>query len=308
MRIPFLLLSASLTLPLLLSCGSERNDFDYREEPDAGNKAFITATNAGVAAAETSTIIDMVGLLGTPDERLLDARDITLPCAQLGYGGNGMVTLQGQLQQPGDKMKIIFNGCTLAGAPLSGTVEATLVEYGQDDTEERYTTRYRYQKFLIGSGTNLLSLTGSLAVESRYHYQSETSTTTRTSTSLQLAQGQTVLSVEKLECIDAYTGVWDTAPFTMECQLRFNSLALGGTLSVVTVEPFRGTGGENRPTSGELHINGANSKTRFIAQQDGEHVLIQWDQNGDGRFEGQLLRSWDELKQDILDWSSLLNP
>ncbi len=301
----FLLLGGSLTLPLLASCGSD-NHFDPRStDPD---KAFITEANAGIAAGETSAILDIVGLVGATDERLLSATAASLPCASLGYGGSGTVILQGRLQQAGDTMKITFNGCTLADAPINGAVKATLIEFTQNDDGEQITTRYLYQDFMVGSGANLFSLDGDLTVESRYDYLTETSTTTRRSASLQLTQGQMNATVEELECVDAYTGLWDTAPFTMECQLRFTSAALGGSLSVVTVEPFRGVGGENRPTSGALRIDGANSKVRFSAQQDGEHVLIQWDQDGDDRYEGQLLRSWDELKQDMLDWGSLFNP
>ncbi len=301
-----LLLGGSLMLPLLVSCSSETN---FDPSPAATeSSASITETNAGIATSEATAIIDIISLVGTSDERLLTVSDTSLSCALAGYDGSGSVILQGRLRQPGDTMKITFNGCTLAGAPLAGSVKATLVKYNQDDRGERYTTRYLYQDFLIGSAANLISLNGDLTVESNYDYLTETSTTTRTSSSLELAQGQMIVTVTELRCVDAYTGLWDTAPFTTECQLRFDSAALGGSLSVVTVEPFRGVGGENRPSSGELRINGANSKARLIAQQDGEHVLLQWDQDNDDRYEGQLLRTWDELKRDMLDWSSLLTP
>ncbi len=307
MRKSLLFIGSGLFLPLLVSCGGGDHS-EFQQPALSGKEAFITETNAETAAGETSVIVDLVNLMGNTDERLLAASDIVLPCGAAGYGGTGTIILQGKLQQPGDTMKITFNGCTLADAPLSGMVKATLVEYRQDDEKELFSTRYSYNGFQIGSGASLFTVDGELTVESRYVYSTETSITTRRSNSLQLTQGRMIVTVDELDCVDTYTGLWDTAPYSMECHLRFESSALGGTVSVKTVEPFRGIGGENRPTSGEMHIEGANSQMRLLAQEDGEHILLQWDQDGDDRYEGQLLRTWDELKRDLLGWDSFLNP
>lgn len=302
---------AALTLagPLLTTaCNHDTHTPAQQPAGDGTATATITAANAGLVSAETANIIDTVGVVAV--EPPLGATSaapasVTVPCATLGYGGGGTVTATGTLLNPGDKMEISFNGCTLAGTPIAGTVEASLENRFQNDDGEGYATNYRYQNFTIGAASSLSTISGAILLEGRYDYQTETMTTTRSSNSLQLTRGEMSVDVSKLECIDSYTGLWDDAPFTMECNLTYNSSAMGGTLSATTTEIFRGVGGENRPTSGELLITGANnSKTLFIAQDDGQHVLVKWDEDGDDSYEGQLRRTWDDLKQDILDWGT----
>ncbi|HFC53882.1 MAG TPA: hypothetical protein ENJ43_05570 [Gammaproteobacteria bacterium] len=295
--------------PLLTSaCNHETHTLGQHPPGDEAATATITAANAGLASAETANIIDTVGVVAVePPLGATSAASasVTVPCATLGYGGSGTVTATGTLQNPGDKMEISFNGCTLAGAPIAGTVEATLESRFQNDDGEGYATNYRYQNFTIGAASSLSTISGAILIEGRYDYQTETMTTTRSSNSLQLTRGDMSIDVSKLECIDSYTGLWDDAPFTMECDLTYHSSAMGGTVVATTIEPFRGVGGESRPTSGKQLITGANnSKTMFIAQEDGQHVLVKWDEDGDDSYEGQVQRTWEELKQDILDWGT----
>ncbi len=300
---------AALTLagPLLLTaCNHDSHTLTQPPREDKAATAIITAANAGLVSAETANIMETVGVVATePDLGSGSAAPatITVPCTTLGYGGGGTITATGALLDPGDTMEISFNGCTLGGTPIAGTVEAALESRFQNDDGEGYTTNYRYRDFTIGAGSSMSTISGAIRLEGRYDYQTETMTTTRSSSSLQLTRGEMRVEVSRLECVDSYTGLWDSAPFTMECDLTYHSSALGGTVTATTIEPFRGVGGENRPTSGELLIAGANnSKTMFIAQKDGQRVLIKWDEDGDDSYEGQTLKSWEELKQDILDW------
>ena len=309
MRNFFFLLVILLLATLTTSCNSDSNNNGTTKDRDRGfgTQATITAANVGVVSGETAIIMDVVGAVATMEEALLDTGDITIPCSLAGYGGNGTITLYGSLRSPGDWMDISFNGCTLAGAPLTGTTRVTLNSKFQNDEGEGYSTTFTYQEFAVGSGTNMFTLNGTISLQASYDYLKETMTTTRTTSLLQLEEGQTSAKITDLKCVDSYTGMWDSGPFTMDCMLTFDSVALGGSINAVTTELFRGVGGENRPSSGELLITGANnSKTLFIAQQDGEHVLVKWDEDGDDTYEGQLLRTWQAIKQDMLNWSNLL--
>ncbi len=306
-------LAVTIVVMALLTAACEDLDSNLTRQPEGGGEsptATITAANAGVASAETTVIIDTVNLVASaePLDTISAASiGVTVPCSTLGYGGSGTVTATGMLRNPGDRMEISFSGCTLADAPIAGTVEATLTDRFRNDDAEGHSTSYRYRDFTIGSGANLSTLNGSILVEGRYDYLTETMTTTRSTSSLQLTQGGMSADVTDLSCIDSYTGLWDTAPFTMECNLAFTSSSLGGSINAVTTKTFRGVGGESRPTSGELLITGANnSKTLFNAQEDGKQVLVKWDEDGDDIYEGEVLRTWDDLKRDLLEWEKLV--
>ncbi len=303
----FLSLLILLLATLTTSCSSDSNNNVQEDQARRGNDpATITAANVSIVAGETTVIMDVVNTVSAMDDALLDACNTTVPCSLLGYGGMGTVTLFGSLQNPGDWIDIRFDGCTLADAPLAGTIRVTLENRFQNDEGEGYSTRFAYQDFMVGSGVNSFTLAGTIALEASYDYQTETMTTTRTTALLQLKQHQMSARITDLKCIDSYTGLWDSGPFTMDCKLTFDSISLGGSINAITSELFRGAGGENRPTSGELLITGANnSKTLFIAQDDGEHVLVKWDEDGDDNYEGQLLRTWEAIKLDMLDWTKL---
>lgn len=297
-------------MPLLLSgCLAGDGEPSSQNAPLSGEPVLLTAANVETAAGETTTLMDVVSSVATLDDSLLEMSSSVVPCSLVGYGGEGTIGISGILQHPGDKMDITYNGCTVAGAPINGTLHATLNSRYLGDDGEGYSTTFLYQGFTIGGGHRLVtSLTGSITVEGNYDYLSETMTTTRTSSSLTMQQeGGVNLKVTEMRCLDSYTGLWDTAPFVMQCDLQFQSGSLGGAVSVVTTEPFRGVGGENRPTSGEIRISGANGSTsKIIAREDGETVLITWDENGDGLFEGQVIKTWQALKLDLLNWANLL--
>lgn len=289
-----------LTLPVTLA-GCLADSPGPASELFATKTGHITITkesvpdvaNESVAIMEFSSVaFDVV----KPSQ--IDAENQTVACNKVGFDGNGTVVVTGVLKKPGDVIKLGISDCTYTGVPISGEIDITL--NSKDGTD--YVANYSYKQFVYGNDARAITMNGDVSIDYSYDEQLKKSVTARTTKNLELLQGAKSAKVNEMWCADSHIGSKDTGPYEINCSLILTSSALDGCVALETTKKFAGVGLDN-PTSGEMLISGAiDTKTRIVAQPDGQHAIIQWDSDGDGSFEGQLTKRWDDLESDMLDW------
>ncbi len=222
----------------------------------------------------------------------------SLPCNKAGFGGNGTVVAKGKLETPGDTIELAISGCKYRGVPISGDLEVDLVSR----EGKNYVVNYRYKEFVFGDSTDALTMNGEVTIDNSYDEQTKRTVTARTTKNLELVQGAKSAKINEMWCADSHIGPKGEGPYEIECTMILTSSAIDGCVALETSKKFQGIGNGN-PTAGELLITGAiETKTQIIAQPDGKHALIKWDSDGDGLYEGQLLKKWDEMESDMLSW------
>jgi len=224
--------------------------------------------------------------------------DQTLPCSKAGFGGNGSVIAKGKLQQAGDTIQLNISNCSYRGVPVAGALEVNLVSReGQN-----YVANYRYKDFVFGNDADALTMNGEVTIDNSYDEQAKRTVTARTTKNLELVQGAKSAKINEMWCADSHIGGKGEGPYEVDCTMILTSSAIDGCVALETSKKFQGTGTGN-PTSGELLITGAiDTKTQIVAQPDGKHALIKWDSDGDGVYEGQLLKRWEDLESNMLSW------
>ncbi len=224
--------------------------------------------------------------------------DKTLPCNKMGLRGNGTIVANGTLQRPGDTIQLTISGCSYRGVPVAGNLEVGLVSR----SGANYVANYRYKDFVFGNSADALIMNGEVTVDNSYDEQADKTVTARTTKNLELVQGAKSATINEMWCADSYTGPRGKGPYEVECTMILTSSAIDGCVALETSQKFQGSGNSN-PTAGELLITGAiETKTQIVAQPDGEHVLIKWDSDGDGLYEGQLQKKWEDMENNMLSW------
>ena len=222
----------------------------------------------------------------------------TVACDKLGFGGNGTVMVTGVLKKPNDAIKLAISDCTYNKIPISGGIDITLVSQSGSD----YVANYNYNQFVFGNDTNALTMTGDVSVDYSYDDQLKKSVTARTTKNLELLQGAKSAKINEMWCADGHIGSRESGPYEINCSMILTSSAFDGCVALETTKKFEGIG-NNKPTAGEIIISGAiDTKTLITAQPDGKHATIEWDSDGDGVYEGRLLKKWDDMESDMLSW------
>jgi len=210
----------------------------------------------------------------------------------------GSVIAKGKLQQAGDTIQLNISNCSYRGVPVAGALEVNLVSReGQN-----YVANYRYKDFVFGNDADALTMNGEVTIDNSYDEQAKRTVTARTTKNLELVQGAKSAKINEMWCADSHIGGKGEGPYEVDCTMILTSSAIDGCVALETSKKFQGTGTGN-PTSGELLITGAiDTKTQIVAQPDGKHALIKWDSDGDGVYEGQLLKRWEDLESNMLSW------
>ncbi len=224
--------------------------------------------------------------------------DQTVPCNKLGFGGTGTVIVTGLLRNPGDMIKLAISDCSYRKAPIGGNIDITLVSH----TDKNYMANYNYSNFVFGKDANALTMNGDVSIDSSYDEEIKKTVIARTTKNLELVQGAKSAKVTEMWCADSYINNRETGPYEVECTMVLTSSAFDGCVALETTRKFEGIGSD-KPTAGEILISGAiDTKTLITAQPDGKHAMIQWDSDGDGVYEGRLLKKWDDMESDMLNW------
>ena len=292
--------SVILMLPVALS-GCLADKSGPASELFQTKSGHITITKAKVPDVTSESVGAMrfsSVALGVVEPSKVQGGDQTLPCGKAGFGGNGSVIAKGKLQQPGDTIQLTIANCSYRGVPIAGALEVNLVSReGQN-----YVANYSYKDFVFGNNADALTMNGEVTSDNSYDEQARRTVTARTTKNLELVQGAKSAKINEMWCADSYIGRKGEGPYEVDCTMILTSSAIDGWVALETSKKFQGKGGDN-PTAGELLITGAiDTKTQIVAQPDGKHALIKWDSDGDGVYEGQLLKRWEDLESNMLSW------
>ncbi len=289
-----------LALPLALSgCLADKTGpaselFETKSGHITITKAKVPdVTKESVGAMRFSSVA-----LEVVEPQNIPANEQTVPCSKVGFGGNGTVIVKGRLLNPGDTIQLAISDCRYRGVPITGSLEINLVS----QAGANYVANYRYRAFVFGNDADALTMNGEVTIDNSYDEQTDKTVTARTTKNLELVQGAKSARINEMWCADSHIGPKGEGPYEIECSMVLTSSAIDGCVALETSKKFQGTGTGN-PVSGELLITGAiETKTQIVAQPDGKHALIKWDSDGDGLFEGQLLKKWGDMESGMLSW------
>ncbi|MFT5665225.1 MAG: hypothetical protein ACI9JR_002632 [Gammaproteobacteria bacterium] len=251
------------------------DDFPLKANDNAGSSSIaivtlprflrdIVISNAGIRNAQFVARVEQC-----------DVGFITIPDTSTGFG------------------TYIFSNCSLAGITINGSVT---ISGSGDLNGSAFSGSFVFSQFSIsGSGVpQTINLNGTLAFSWSIVAAIETGTV---SGNYSVTVGSNSITVSGLSI--SYTSNLSTGENTETVSYTITSSAIGGTVTVATIQPFLSLDSEPYPRAGQLLITGANgSKLRFTVLGSGQpsgQVRIEVDSDGDDVYEDSSEISWATL-------------
>lgn len=230
------------------------------------------------------------------------------------YGGTVTVTLNDADNDvepsTGDTASISFDNCKEDEGTYDGTISMTLVDWPEDFDD----LPYRLEVSFEANKLKLISVVGPMMrMNGKFSYLDETEDGDEFKTTVDigsLAYSYTVedesWSIAFKDYIASYAFNHATSEYSVAADGEVDDSDLGGSIRIETKDPFVGSFMDmvdwidrDHPTSGELWLHGANgSKVQVTAQDDGERLLVNYDEDGDGEWDNEegIELYWDELR------------
>ena len=199
----------------------------------------------------------------------------------------------------GDSLTAVFSNCV---DDASGTIDGTMavsftsVSTSSGVTHFRETATYTALKFT--DGTTTATMNGALTLALDLGASSSTTSIATGSSGLSIAirstpYNDTITLGAGLQISLADDSVANTSSLRIDGTI--SSASLGGSVTLVTVQPIVVVGDDDFPSSGQVSVTGSNGSKLLVTVVDNGHVSLQLDANGDGIYESTTATTWTAL-------------